>query len=156
MIIFLEEHKALLRKLIDAKVNFILIGGYAVNFHGYNRPTGDMDLWLKPENENKKKFIKMMLGEGYSEESLKAISKLDFKQASCFHIGKPPLRIDFLTRISRVEFEEAWKEKQELPMGKYAIPVIHLHHLILTKMGTGRIRDNADIDELQKVNKLKK
>jgi hypothetical protein len=57
MNILLEPHKHLLRRLIDFKVDFILIGGYAVNFHGYSRATGDMDVWLKPDNDNRSKFI---------------------------------------------------------------------------------------------------
>jgi len=156
MIIFLEEHKQILRSLLDCKVDFILIGGYAVNYHGYNRPTGDMDILLRPNNANKEKLLLMFMQEGFVEESLKNVRDLDFTKAAVFHIGKPPKRIDFLTHISRVDFDEAWKEKQLLPMGEYSVPVLHLHHLILAKMGTGRERDKGDIDELQKINKLKK
>lgn len=156
MIIFLEEHKQVLRKLIDNNVEFILVGGYAVNYHGYNRPTGDMDIWLRPDNENKTKLLSMLVKEGFIETSLKNVADLDFTQPAVFHIGSPPKRIDFLTRISRIDFHKAWEEKQILPMENYAIPVIHLHHLILTKMGTGRERDKGDVSELQKIEQLKR
>lgn len=156
MIIFLEEHKQILRKLIDSNVDFILVGGYAVNYHGYNRPTGDMDILLRPDNENKKKLLSMLSNEGFTEKSLKNVADLDFTKPAVFHIGSPPKRIDFLTRISRINFDEAWDAKQILPMENYKIGVIHLHHLILTKMGTGRDRDKGDVTELQKIEELKK
>jgi len=73
MNILLEPHKQLLRSLIEFKVDFILIGGYAVNFHGYNRVTGDMDVWLKPDNENREKFISYLKAEGFEKESLNRI-----------------------------------------------------------------------------------
>ncbi|HET6992990.1 MAG TPA: nucleotidyltransferase [Bacteroidia bacterium] len=156
MIIFLEEHKQILRSLIDGGVDFILVGGYAVNYHGYNRPTGDMDILLKPDNNNKEKLLAMFKKEGFSDKSLKNVAKLDFTKPAVFHIGTPPKRIDFLTRISRIDFDDAWKEKQILSMEQYKIPVIQLHHLILTKLGTGRDRDKGDVDELQRIERLKK
>ena len=59
MKILLEEFRLLLKKLLESKVDFILIGGYAVNFHGYNRPTGDMDIWLRPTNETRDKLVQL-------------------------------------------------------------------------------------------------
>ena len=115
MIITLPEHKTLLLKLIAVDIKFILIGGYAVNYHGYNRPTGDMDIWLNPTNENRDKLLDFFLNEGYEKETVDEIRKLDFTTPVVFHIGSPPKRIDFLTKISIVNFEEAWKQNQLLP-----------------------------------------
>jgi len=71
MNIFLEKHFDLIKKLLEGNVLFILIGGYAVNFHGYNRTTGDLDLWVKPDNENKTKLIAVLTKMGFNLEVLK-------------------------------------------------------------------------------------
>jgi predicted nucleotidyltransferase len=153
MVVFIEEHRHLLKRLVEFEVDFIIIGGYAVNFYGYNRPTGDMDIWLRPDDENKDKFIEMLRSEGFSKVSINAVAKLNFEKPNVFHLGKPPNRIDFLTKISRVDFDAAWKRKKMLVVDTVSIPVIHLHDLILAKTGTGRTRDKADIEELQKINR---
>ena len=155
MVIVFEQHKIFLEKLLNAGVEFILIGGYAVNFHGYNRPTGDMDIWLKPENENKTRLIHLLKNEGYTAESLEPIEGMDFTKHLAFHLGKNPYRIDFLTFIQGVNFEDAQKQQQELPLKDKFVPVLHLHHLVLSKMNTDRLKDKADIEELQKIERNK-
>jgi hypothetical protein len=61
MNVFVEEHQKLVADMLSAGIEFILIGGYAVNFHGYNRTTGDLDVWLKPDEENKIKILQLLL-----------------------------------------------------------------------------------------------
>lgn len=156
MNILLEPHKQVLRSLVDFKVDFILIGGYAVNYHGYNRTTGDMDIWLKPDNENRANFIKFLERDGFDAESLAKISETDFTKHIAFHVGEKPLQIDFVTFISGVSFSEAEKEKQLLPFEDIFIPFLHLNHLILSKITSNRLKDKMDVEELQKVMKFKK
>ena len=156
MNILLEPHKQLLRRLIEFKVDFILIGGYAVNFHGYNRVTGDMDIWLKPDNDNRTKFIAFLKEDGFDEESLNRISETDFTQHTAFHIGEKPLQIDFIAIISGVSFPEANERKQLLPFENISIPFLHLDHLILSKITSSRLKDKMDVEELQKIMRLKK
>ena len=134
----------------------MLIGGYAVNFHGYSRATGDMGVWLKPDNENRSKFIGYLKDEGFDEESLIRISETDFTKHAEFHIGEKPLQVDFITIISGVSFSEADQQKQLLPLGDSFIPFLHLDHLILSKMTSNRLKDKLDVEELQKILRLKK
>jgi hypothetical protein len=70
MNILLEKHKEFLIDLIKGNVHFILIGGYAVIYHGYVRATGDMDIWIKPDNENKEKLLVILENHGISKESI--------------------------------------------------------------------------------------
>lgn len=70
MNILIEEHKQFIIQLLESKVEFILIGGYAVIFHGYGRTTGDMDLWLKPENSNRDKLISVLNEMGILKEDI--------------------------------------------------------------------------------------
>ena len=60
MNLFIEEHQELIKNLLQAHVDFIIIGGYSVIFYGYRRATGDIDIWLKPDNENKRKVISVL------------------------------------------------------------------------------------------------
>jgi predicted nucleotidyltransferase len=154
MTIFLKQHKEFLVELLDANVEFILIGGYAVIFHGYVRTTGDMDLWLKPDNINKEKFLNVLSKSGFSIETLAHVRQSDFTQTLAFHIGNAPDRIDFLTKLAGITFEDAILKVDELKLEEFVIPVLNLNDLIINKMLTNRTKDKADIEELQKIHKL--
>jgi hypothetical protein len=156
MDILLEEHKKFLLLLLKRKVEFMLIGGYAVIYYGYERGTADMDIWLKPTNENRDKFLLALKEHGIGNESLTIASKLDFTKAQVLSLGDKPNKIDILTKVQGLNFEEADKEKKMFPMKDKLVPIIQYHHLIITKMITGRPQDKADVDVLQKINKGKK
>ena len=70
-------------------------------------------------------------------------------------MGEAPLRIDFLTNVNLVDFDEAWKKRKEWPLENYLVPVVDYDHLILTKISTGRTKDKLDLEELPKINKYK-
>ena len=156
MKIFLEEHQMLVADMLAGGIQFILIGGYAVNFHGYNRTTGDLDVWLQSSEENKNKILSLLKKYDFDPESLDQIAHLDFTQAVVFSIGDEPYKTDFLTKVSGVTYEEADKEKDIFEYDGISIPFINLHHLVLTKMGTGRGKDKVDIEMLQQVQNVKK
>ena len=157
MNIFDSYTHSVLEELIKQKVQFIVIGGYAVNFHGFRRPTGDIDLWLKPENgENKTRLIQALRNLGITEPVLQQLSELDFEKAQVFRDGEEPFRVDFLTKVSGVKFDEAWQEKQSIEIDGLNINFLHIKHLIATKITTGRNQDKIDVDELQKIQKHKK
>lgn len=154
MNIFLESHKKFLSLLIKHQVEFLLIGGYAVIVYGYERGTSDMDLWLNPTNENKGHFINALREYGISENSLDVLWTFDFTgDAKVFNIGDKPNKIDFLTKVQGLKFEEAYPQKKLIPLNDFQIPVIKYEHLILVKMIAGRPQDLADIDVLGKINK---
>lgn len=145
-----------IQQLIKSGVDFILIGGYAVNFYGYGRYTGDMDFWLDPTNSNKLKFIDALTALKKNADDIKEISELDFTEAQVISIGEEPLRIDFLTKVNMVKFDEAIQNKNILQLKDFQVPVVNYDHLIQTKITTGRAKDKADIEELQKINRDKK
>jgi len=156
MNILIEPHKDVLKKLIAFNIDFILIGGYAVNFHGYNRVTGDMDIWLKPDNVNKEKFLNYLVTDGFDKQSIKHIKNINFSEHAIFHIGDKPLQIEFLTRISGINFEDANANREELTFEDVKLPFLNLTHLILSKITSSRPKDKLDVEELQKIMKLKK
>jgi hypothetical protein len=156
MNILVEPHKQMLRRLAEFNVDFILIGGYAVNLHGYVRATGDMDIWLMPSNENRERFLALLRAEGFDETSLSHISKTDFTKHAAFHIGEKPFQVEFLTRISGVSFEEAISRKEQMAFEKTFVPFLNLEHLILSKLTSGRPKDKLDVEELQRILRGKK
>ncbi len=156
MDILLEEYKKFLLLLLKHKVEFMLIGGYAVIYYGYERTTSDMDIWLQPTNSNRDKFINALREHGINESDLKSVHKMDFTEVQVLHIGEKPNKIDFLTKVLGLTYDEADSKKSLLPLKDKNIPVIHYHHLIVLKMLAGRPQDKADIDILQKINKFRK
>lgn len=155
MNILIEPHRQVLIGLKEFQVDFILIGGYAVNLHGYNRVTGDMDVWLRPDNHNRTRFIEFLKAEGFDKVSLDRISKTDFTKHAAFHIGEKPLQVDFLTIISGLSFDEANRKKELLAYGQLSLPFLSLEHLIMSKLTSKRPKDKMDVEELQKIMRLK-
>jgi hypothetical protein len=95
MDVMLKEHKDFLLLLIKYKVEFILIGGYAVIFYGYERTTADMDIWLRPDNKNRDKFIDVLRKHKVSDETIALLQKTDFTKHLVMHLGQKPNQIDF-------------------------------------------------------------
>lgn len=156
MNLFIEKHQELIKLLISNNVEFIIIGGYSVIFHGYKRTTGDVDIWLNPTNENKKKLLQVLESELIDDEDIYTVSNLDFEQHLVFSIWEEPEKVDFITRINNVDFYEANNNKITAEVDGINIPFIHLNDLIISKFNTGRIKDKADIDQLQKIHSNKK
>ena len=134
----------------------MLIGGIAVIAHGYARSTGDMDLWIKPDNEQKPLLKAALASIGYDLDDLAVIDGFDFKRAVVFSVGASPEKIDFLTKINLVEFEEAYPHKEMIEVDGMLLPIIRLQDLVLSKMNTGRPQDAADISRLQEIEAIRR
>lgn len=156
MDVILKAYKEFLLLLLKRKVEFIIIGGYAVIYYGYERSTTDIDLWLRPDNSNRNKFINAIKEYGIFNEDIKALMNLDFNAVQIFHIGEKPNKMDFLTKIAGVDYTEADKEKEFFLLQDQPVFVINFHHLVVNKMLSERLKDKADIEELQKIRKFKK
>lgn len=156
MDIFFEPHIELLKRLQEFKVEYILIGGYAVNYHGFSRPTGDLDLWINGTDENKLKILQVLDLYKFLPESINHIRNLDFSKPNVFSFGEVPIRVDFLTKISGITFEDANKQKVIGELNGLQIPVLHFNHLILSKISNERLKDKMDVEELQKIKNIKK
>lgn len=155
MVVENESLKKLLELLNKHHVKYLIIGGVAVNFHGYNRTTGDVDIWLEPTNENKAVLVKA-LSPYYEEEDIEELESRDFTKPVVFKIGEQPFRVDLLTVISGARFEDAFKKRVYFEYQKNKIPFISLEDLIVVKMVTGRTQDKADVEALVKVMRYKK
>lgn len=157
MNVFVPEHRQMLLALVKHQVNFMLVGGYAVIHYGYERSTGDMDIWLQLGNDNKIRLLAALGDFGIEDDDIAKLKSLDLEKAvPVFFIGEAPRRIDFVTAISRIDFGDAIKNAIFFNLEGTQIPVIHYNDLILSKMHTGRMKDKADVEELERINKYRK
>jgi hypothetical protein len=134
--------------LLEEQVDFIIVGAYALGAHGYPRATGDIDIWVKPNNANSRKLYKALARFG---APLEQIEIDDFSmEGIIFQIGLIPRRIDIITKIDGVTYEEADEDKITVEVEGLMLPVISLEKLIKNKMATGREKDELDIKTLKK------
>jgi len=146
-----QAHQEMVFALLDHQVDFLLIGGYAVIFHGYVRTTGDMDIWVRPTNENKKRLLDVLAKMDFDAESILMLDRLDFTEVVVFHIGMEPERIDFLSKVQGLDFESAFAQKVTLRIDNYEIPFLRLDDLIVSKLFANRLKDQADVENLKKI-----
>src|ERR1017187_1350616 len=156
MNVFDEYTGELLDCLNEFDVDYIIVGGYAVNFHGYRRTTGDIDLWIKPDNGNRLKIISAFRKLGIDEDKLKELENFDFTQHLVFSDGEEPFKIDFITYLSGIKYQDADQKKIISEIDGIKVPFIDFNNLVLSKFVTGRPKDKIDIEELQKIRALKK
>jgi len=156
MNLFYPEHIMVLDALLRHQVRFLLIGGYAVIAYGYTRTTGDLDLWIDPSDQNKAALINTFRYLNFDESELEIINEMDFNEATVFSMGTVPQKIDFLTKVSHVNFDEAYTKVVLMEFDDLQLPFVHYNDLVLMKMTTGRLKDQADIEELQKIQQHKK
>jgi predicted nucleotidyltransferase len=149
--ILIEEYRTVIDALQKAGVSFLLVGGVAVIAHGYARSTSDLDLWVKPENAQKPLIKTALISVGYDADDLSILDNYNFTEAVVFSLNYYPEKIDILTRINLVSFDEAYAQKELIDVDGLLLPVIHLQHLVLSKINTGRPQDAADISRLQDI-----
>lgn len=136
----------LLRAFADHNVRFLIVGAYALGVHGRPRATGDLDVWVDPTAENAVRVISAL---GQFGAPLEHVSTEDFSQPGIvFQMGLPPFRIDILTELSGLTFEEAWPGRTQAPFGSLIVDVIGREAFIKNKRATGRAKDRGDIESL--------
>jgi len=130
-------------------VEFLLVGAYALAVHGLPRATGDIDLWVGGDPQNAGRVIAALRRFG---APLLDVKEEDFRTpGTVFQIGVAPRRIDILTAIDGVEFDEAWTNRVEVEIEGLRIPVLSREHVLRNKRASGRPKDIADVRELEKI-----
>jgi hypothetical protein len=144
----LEKDFAEFVKLLNKhEVDYMVVGGYALAFHGEPRMTGDMDIWIDCTGANADKMVVVMKDFGMGSLGFKAE---DFSEPGIINqIGQPPLRIDILNEIDGVQFADAVKGKQVFRSGKLEIPFIGKDDFVKNKKATGRKKDLEDVRRIQ-------
>lgn len=131
--------------LLNKNNGYIIIGGYAVVYHGYVRSTNDIDIWIDIRKDNIKKVIKALDEFGFSSLN---ISEADFSPNQIIQLGYPPNRIDLITTPAGIDFETCYESREQVVIDNITIKFIDLENLIKAKKASGRTRDLADVEEL--------
>lgn len=141
-----NDFKDFLRLLNSKQVEYLLIGGYAVGYYGYPRATADIDIWIAIHPRNAQKMVEVMREFGFA---VKELSEELFLQANnVVRLGMPPLRIEVLTTISGVDFEECYRDRKTDILDDVEVQLISLKHLKANKKATGRLKDLSDLENL--------
>ena len=127
------------------RVEYLLIGGYAVGFHGYPRATGDMDIWIPRTPDTAAKMVEVFADFGMTS----GVSQdLFLKERGIVRMGLPPLRLEVTTYIDGVEFQDCLRRKAEVVIEGMPVSIIGLSDLRVYKAASGRMKDLADLENL--------
>jgi hypothetical protein len=141
-----EDFREFIELLNAHDVKFMIVGGYALAFHGAPRFTGDIDVFIKPDQTNASRIINALADFGFGSLNL---TLKDFQYPDkVIQLGLPPLRIDIITSISGVTWEEADTSKKPGLFGDIPVFYIGKKQFIANKRATGRKKDLADIEAL--------
>ena len=141
-----QDFKEFLRLLEENDVEYLLVGGYAVGFHGYPRPTGDLDIWVSRSPENAEKVVATLARFGFA--SSEVTSQLFTLDKSIVRIGVPPYKLEIITSIDGVEFNKCYSSRVDADIDGVKVKVIDLANLKINKRASGRPKDINDLENL--------
>jgi hypothetical protein len=128
------------------RVEYVVVGGHAVAYHGHPRYTGDTDFFVRPSRDNAQRVLAVLDAFGFGEVG---ISNDDLTQPGrIIQLGYPPNRIDLITGITGVDFDEAWSGRVQTTLDGLPVPFLGRDALLKNKRAAGRAQDLADADAL--------
>lgn len=143
-----RDFAEMLDALSAARADFLIVGAHALAAHGRPRATGDLDIWVRPTPENAERVWEALASFG---APLGEIQREDlFAAGVVFQIGIAPSRIDLLTSLTGLSFDEAWLRRDTFEVEGRKLPFLSRADLIRNKKALGRPRDLADVDELER------
>jgi hypothetical protein len=140
------DFKEFLKLLNVHQVEYLLIGGYAVGYHGYPRATADMDIWIAMNPANSERVVTVLKEFGFDLPELSP--ELFLKEWQVIRLGVPPVRIELATTVSGVNFSECYAEGVVDVLDGVKVNLISLKHLKINKKASGRYQDLADLENL--------
>lgn len=142
------DFKDFLRSLNSKEVEYLVIGGYAVGYHGYPRATADIDIWIaiNPANAHK---VSEAIREFFGYPVEEATPDLFLQENKVARMGVPPFRIEVLTTISGVSFDECYAERIVDTLDDVPVNLINLKQLLANKRASGRLKDLVDVEHLR-------
>jgi len=140
------DFKEFLKLLNAHQVEYLLIGGYAVGYHGYPRATVDMDIWIAMHPDNADRIVAVLKEFGFDPPELSP--DMFLKEWQIIRLGVPPVRIEIATTISGVNFSECYTERVTDVLDGVEVNLISLKHIKANKKASGRHQDLADLEKL--------
>lgn len=145
-----DDFRDLLLALVAEGVEFVIVGAYALALHGVPRFTGDLDVFVRPSQPNSARVWSALTRFGAPLDAA-GVSPSDFATPGLvYQIGLPPRRIDLLTEISGVTFEDAWATREPATLDGHRVDFIGRDTFVRNKLATGRARDLADAERLKR------
>ncbi|MFY9553955.1 MAG: hypothetical protein WAV47_04455 [Blastocatellia bacterium] len=142
-----RDFRDLLAEFNVQGVDYLVVGAHALAAHGHVRATKDLDVWVRPDAENAKRVLKALKEFG---TPLHDLTEADLANpGTVFQMGLPPLRIDVITAITGVSFDEAWSARLLTRFADQPTAVLSREHLIRNKRAAGRAQDLADVEWLE-------
>lgn len=142
-----KDYREILQLLLEEKAEFLVVGAYAMAAHGVPRATGDIDLWVRPSNDNAHRIYRALARFG---APLEDTGPLEFASPNLvFQIGVAPRRIDILTSIDGVSFGDAASDRLLVSIEGLAVPILSRAALIANKRASGRPKDLLDLATLE-------
>ena len=141
-----QDFKDFLKLLNFHKVDYLLIGGYAVGYHGYPRATADMDIWIAISQHNAEKLVIVLKEFGFDLPEVK--ESLFLQKDKVLRMGNAPIRIELLTTISGVEFQTCYENRIEDKIDGIDVNIIDIDNLKKNKKASGRFKDLDDLEKL--------
>ena|SRR5438093_7127391 len=141
-----DDFKEFLRLLNSYRVEYLLVGGYAVGYYGYPRATADMDVWVAISTENANRVVAALREFGFRPDAVPPV--LFLTENRVVRLGVPPLRLEIITTISGVTFAECYPQRTRAVLSGVDVPLISLHHLKINKAASGRPKDLDDLHHL--------
>ena len=142
-----RDYRDLFAEFNAQKVEFLVVGAYALAVHGHVRATKDLDVWVRTTKDNAERVFRAVKAFGAATEKLSAE---DFAQpGTIVQLGIAPTRIDILTRVAGLEFEAAWASRVEASYGDQKVFVVSRVDLIASKRAAARPQDLADLSALE-------
>ena len=141
------DFRDLFAELNAVEAEYLVVGALALAAHGHVRATKDLDIWVRPPAGNAQRVYRALAAFGAPLDDLTAddLASPDL----IFQIGVAPVRIDIITSIDGVEFEEAWPDRFASAYGDQTVQVLSRRHLVQNKRASGRLQDLADIEALE-------
>lgn len=134
--------------LQSEEARFLIVGAYAVAVHGAPRSTGDIDIWVRPDFDNAERVWKALVAFGAPVEAMDLTPADLSRSGMVYQIGQPPRRIDIITQISGVEFDDAWEDRVSETVDGLELPFLGREDLLKNKLAAARTKDLADIELL--------
>lgn len=141
-----NDFKDFLRLLNVRRVEYLLVGGYAVGYHGYPRATVDLDIWVAATPGNARKLVEVFKEFGFDVDELK--EELFLQENKIIRIGEPPLRIEVMTSVSGVDFDACYQKRIVETIDGTQVNFINLENLKRNKLAAGRHKDLNDLENL--------
>lgn len=142
-----KDFKEFITLLNEREVKYLVIGGYAVAYHGYPRYTKDIDFWIWLNKENANKIIGVIKEFGFGTLGVTADDFLD--ENNVVQLGFPPVRIDLISDLAAVDFEECYEVRENVDFDGLKVDFIDVNNLIKTKLAAGRPQDKVDAEKLR-------